>query len=279
MSGALAANPARLRPLVTPEGVPLTLTLADAGQRLFAFILDVLLMIAILVGLTLLAVAVGLGGGGQMALGIWVIGFFVLRNFYWAFFELTPRAATPAKRFLGLRVASRDGGRLAADAILARNLVRELELFLPLTVLVLAQSGGVLTLLGLGWTGVFLFFPLFNRDRLRVGDLLAGTWVVLTPKRQLLRDIAAQDETLLSFSKAQLEAYGIKELHVLEDVLRSRDSETMGAVAARIRGKIGWVRGRETDEAFLVTYYAGLRGELERGLLFGKRRLDKFDRR
>lgn len=269
----------RQRPLLTPEGVPLTLTIADAGQRLAAFILDVLIMVAVLIGLTLLAAAIGLGGGGQAALAIWVIGFFLLRNFYWAFFELTPRAATPAKRLLGLRVAARDGGRLAADAILARNLLRELELFLPITVLVLARERGLLTLLGLGWTGIFLFFPLFNRDRLRVGDLMAGTWVVLTPKRRLLGDLAVQDQSRLAFTKQQLGAYGIKELHVLEDVLRARNSETMGAVADRIRGKIGWQRGRETDEAFLVAYYAGLRGELERGLLFGRRRLDKNDRR
>ncbi len=32
------------------------------------------------------------------------------------------------------------------------------------------------------------------------------------------------------------------------------------------------------DEVFLTAYYTGLRGELERGLPFGRRRRDKFDR-
>ena len=32
-------------------------------------------------------------------------------------------------------------------------------------------------LLGIIWTGAFVLFPLFNRDRLRVGDLVAGTMV------------------------------------------------------------------------------------------------------
>ena len=32
------------------------------------------------------------------------------------------------------------------------------------------------------WTLVFLFLPLFNQEKLRVGDLIAGTRVVMQPK-------------------------------------------------------------------------------------------------
>ena len=69
------------------------------------------------------------------------------------------------------------------------------------------------------------------------------------------------------------------ELQVLEDVLRRMDKPTLRAVAARIRSKIGWTIGPyETDRAFLDAYYTALRRKLEAGLLFGKRRKDKFDR-
>ena len=165
--------------------------------------------------------------------------------------------------------------------------MRELELFLPLTVLAVqnTEAGGLLVALGLGWTGIFLLFPLFNRDRLRVGDLLAGTWVVQVPRPRLLADLVAAPVPGagavgglgLAFSAVQLRAYGIKELHVLEDVLRSGNAETIAAVADRIRAKVGWARGGESNRDFLRAYYAGLRGELERGLLFGRRRADKFD--
>ena len=81
-----------------------------------------------------------------------------------------------------------------------------------------------------------------------------------------------------AFSAEQAGAYWIKELHVLEDVLRRRDRKTMAAVAARIRAKIGWVSlPDETDVGFLSAYYAALRGRLENRLLFGHRRRDKFD--
>ena len=71
----------------------------------------------------------------------------------------------------------------------------------------------------------------------------------------------------------------MKELQVLEDVLRRGDKRTLAAVADRIRGKIGWRSGPgETDTAFLAAYYAALRGRLEHRLLFGHRRRDKFDK-
>ena len=81
----------------------------------------------------------------------------------------------------------------------------------------------------------------------------------------------------LAFTPAQLGTYGVRELQVLEDVLRVANPETMAVVAARIVGKIGWARAEETDAAFLEAYYAGLRSRLERGLLFGRRKTDKFD--
>ncbi|HBQ48242.1 MAG TPA: RDD family protein, partial [Hyphomonas atlantica] len=47
--------------------------------------------------------------------------YFFVRNFYYIFFELGAKAATPGKRALGIRVTSRSGGRLTANSVLARN--------------------------------------------------------------------------------------------------------------------------------------------------------------
>jgi hypothetical protein len=136
------------------------------------------------------------------------------------------------------------------------------------------------TLAALVWMGVFVFFPLFNRDRLRVGDVIAGTWVVRTPRRKLGRDLADEGggRAGYDFSRDQVDAYGAHELHVLESVLRRRDRKTMRAVAERIAARIGWppeAIGHEQD--FLTAYYAALRGRLEQRLLMGVRRRDKHD--
>jgi len=82
------------------------------------------------------------------------------------------------------------------------------------------------------------------------------------------------------FTPAQIDAYGIKELHVLEDVLRAQDRDVLTDVANRIRTKIGWVwESGESDILFLRAYYAALRGRLESKMLMGVRRKDKFDTR
>ena len=120
-------------------------------------------------------------------------------------------------------------------------------------------------------------------DRLRLGDLVAGTWVVRAPTRRLLPDMAiaptAYATVRFDFTPAQLDAYGVKELQVLEDVLRRRQIETIRGVAERIRVKIGWTRGPdESDFDFLDAYYAALRRRLEQLMLLGRRRKDKHDR-
>ena len=78
----------------------------------------------------------------------------------------------------------------------------------------------------------------------------------------------------------ELDLYGIKELQVLEELLRKnrsrKDRELIAEVARRIRTKIGW-SGQEgwTDWQFLNAFYGAQRGRLERKMLFGKRQKKK----
>ena len=278
--------PTATREFVTPEGVDLRLRLGDVGERASALVVDLMIIVAALVVLTLLAGAAMWASKAQapeMVGVIWLLGFFILRNFYFTGFELQPGAATPGKRLMKLRVIARGGGRLTADAVFARNALRELELFLPVTFMFARGQGvdGWIISLGCLWSLVFLLFPLFNKDRLRAGDLIAGTMVVRAPRQALLPDLAGDGVSALSelnFTSAQLDAYGIKELQVLENVLRNNDRKTIAEVARRIRTKIVWIDGEAvSDRAFLSGYYAALRGRLERQMLLGRRRKDKFD--
>lgn len=275
------------RELVTPEGVDLRLKVGTYADRFVALLLDFLILGGGLVVFSLVALAVAAAtrvSWMNVVLGVvWLLGVFVLRNFYFMAFEIQPRAATPGKRAMGLRVIAADGGRLTADAVFARNAMREVEVFLPLTFFA-AQGEGVdaaLITLGAIWSGVFVIFPLFNRDRRRLGDLAAGTMVVKVPKRLLQPDLADTERSGaqgVAFTHAQFDVYGEKELHVLEDVLRAGDRKAVAEVAARIRAKIGWEGPADlSDRTFLNAYYAGLRARLESRMLFGRRRRDKFD--
>jgi len=279
---------ARRRTLITPEGVDLSLKLADVGQRIGAFLVDGLIMIGILIGFSFLAVAAIAAIGmerGEIVAVIWLLGFFMLRNGYFILMEMGPRAATFGKRGAGLRVVARSGERLTADRVIARNLMREIEFYLPISFLSYNAAEGagsaLMSLAGLAWTGLFLFFPMFNKDKMRVGDLLAGTWVISAPRKKLAVDLLDTEAPAVSrfrFTEAQLDVYGVYELQTLERVLREAQPEAIATVAYTIRNKIGMGGQYGDDHEFLLSYYDAIRARMERGLLFGKRRADKFDR-
>lgn len=276
-----------VRALVTPEGVDLRVRLGAVSERAIALVIDLAIIMGSLLAVTIAVISVfaasPFGESGAVVQIIWLLVFFLLRNFYFTLFECGSRAATPGKRLMGLRVVARDGAALTADAVVARNAMRELELYLPM-IFLFSRGEAVdawIILAGIVWCGIFVLFPLFNRDRLRAGDLIAGTWVLKTPKQTLLPDLTSDSRApdgLFAFSLAQLNVYGVKELQVLESVLRTAEPAAMAAVADRIRTKIKWNKpANEMDRDFLSAYYASLRRRLEQRLLFGVRKRDKHD--
>lgn len=275
------AAPDPRRSFVTPEGVDLQLRLASASARAGAFMIDAALILATLILFTLLIAFILDGARAQVGAIfeiLWLVVSFVLRNGWFVLFEMGGRGATPGKRALGLRVVARDGARLTGGAVIARNAMREIELFLPLSFAVgqsFDSNGDAgFAIAALLWSGIFLFFPLFNRDRLRVGDLLAGTWVVEAERRALATDLAVQ-QPARRFSESALALYGEYELQTLEEVLRAGRRDAITVVAATIRAKAALPDDGD-DEGFLRDYYAALCARLEAGLLVGQRRADKF---
>lgn len=280
----------RQRTLVTPEGLSLPLIVGARGARAGALILDMLFLTIGTIAFLVLLSAVGFGLfdiqsspqsnavlEGLLVLVILLL--FLARYGYFLWFELGPRGATPGKRIVGLRVAARDGGRLTAEMVIARNLVRDVEVFLPLFFLLGGgQGAGVAGLAAFIWLLVFVLFPLFNKDALRAGDLVAGTWVVEAPKARLQEamSLAPDRAEQYRFGEAELSVYGEHELQVLESVLRQNRAESLREVAEAITRKIGWQLGASDEREFLEAFYAALRAHLEADMRFGKRKADKY---
>ncbi len=283
---------ARQRELVTPEGLALPLTLASRSARASALLLDLIVMTAGTIAFLLLLGMLGINllGGGAGAGPAWelvevltLLALFFARYGYFLAFELGPRGATPGKRAMGIRVASRDGGHLTAEAVIARNLLRDIEVFLPVIYLLTLAFGDLSSEGAMGWAAfvwlmLFLLFPFFNRDRLRAGDLVAGTWVVEAPRLKLPQAMSTAPDRSREyrFGVAELSVYGEHELQVLEAVLRQNNPEAMREVMEAICRKIGWTAGLGHEREFLEAFYQALRGHLEAGMRFGKRKADKF---
>jgi uncharacterized RDD family membrane protein YckC len=292
----------RRREVVTPEGIALPFVVATRAARFGAFLLDYVILSVGTVAISLLIfwIAGGIGAldrsqtsGASEFLGVvWTVFWFLAWNGYFMAFELGPRGATPGKRIAGIRVAARAGGgegaaRLTAEAVIARNLLRDIELFMPIVLLIVAPTGeaGSAGIAGALWFLVFLLFPFFNRDALRAGDVVAGTWVVEAPKAKLAQalstDGAARGPSAVTgatyrFGEEELSVYGEHELQTLERVLRDDVPEGIASVHEAICRKIGWNPGAGDERAFLEAYYAQLRARLEGQMRFGKRKADKF---
>ncbi len=276
------------REITSPEGIVLEVDVANPGERLVAFLIDFLFwMLATILLYVILRLMLAENFNRSVAVTLVLFVAFLLRNLYFIHFELQSQGATPGKRITNLKVIDRGGGPLLPGAIIARNLTREVEIFLPLglffAVPQLDDGAGFWTAAAyFGWAVSISALPFFNRDRLRAGDLIAGTMVISVPRRALLAELASESARHV-FSRSQLEAYGAFELQVLEELLRRPASpETtllQQQVCAKICRKIGWTEPVPAADAldFLRAFYSAERAHLEREQLFGHYRADKTE--
>ena len=272
--------------MTPPEGVSVRFEVAPLASRFGAQVLDILISagaaFAIIILLSLTPLPIGPLIGVLAALLLLVIRapYYVLSELFW-------NGRTLGKRIVRTRVISADGRGLTTHAVVMRNLMKEVEVFVPGSlILVGGQMNAFWQIVLIVWVLVLLAVPLLNRRRQRIGDILAHTLVVAEPRPVLLGDLAQMrvDEEFV-FTDAQLGFYGRFELQTLETFLRSHPlgegakpvKSNVVALAAQIRKKIGYDDPLPDDRAlaFLHAFYRAQREFLERKKLFGDVREDK----
>ena len=153
----------------TPELVVVSYTIAGVGSRVLAGLIDLLICIALFVGLMFGLISLG-GSGADDTSGptpsvAWAFAAVILMQFalvwgYYLLFEALADGQTPGKRLLRLR-AVRDGGySVGFSAAAVRNLMRIVDMQPAFSYL-------------FGITSVA-----FTKNGKRLGDIVAGTLVV-----------------------------------------------------------------------------------------------------
>jgi len=150
----------------------MTLPLAGPGTRSYAFIIDwhirLLLALAwVLVGLLIRLFAPG-GRDTALSAGLIVLAVYVpaaaIYFLYHPVLEVAMRGRTPGKRMAGARIVTREGATPGVGALLIRNLFRIIDSLPTLYV-------------------VGLVCCLLTEQRVRIGDLAAGTVLILDEGR------------------------------------------------------------------------------------------------
>jgi uncharacterized RDD family membrane protein YckC len=145
-------------------GVDMTLRVAGPGTRAYAFIIDWHIRLLIALAWVLAGLLTGLVVGGDFrkdALPLFFIAPALLIYFlYHPVLEVVMRGRTPGKRMAGARIVTLEGETPGTGALLMRNLFRLIDC-LPVAYL------------------VGLVCCIFTAQRVRIGDLAAGTLLVL----------------------------------------------------------------------------------------------------
>jgi len=277
----------RVEQFIPPEGVPIAFAIGSIGSRLGAQILDI-----IFTGILIFICAFVIGFTGILpsnveAMLIVLLGFLV-RTPYYILSELIWNGRTLGKKITGIRVINASGRRLTPHQVTARNLMKEVEIFGPMSLLASieyqsAWENGLTSI----WLLVVVIVPLANRRRQRLGDIIAGTLVIDNPRSVLLPDLAlsapaAAAQSEFEFLPEHLDVYGKYELQTLEDVLRDTTKNAQSEEIVQIvRTIIRRIRYPDTvkpgqELLFLNEFYRAQREHLESLKLFGTLRENKY---
>jgi uncharacterized RDD family membrane protein YckC len=175
--------------IVTPEQVKLQYETAGIGSRAGAHIMDWLLLgVFFIILFTALAQTTTLFAEGITAVARDYVGalalllFFVIQYGYFVLTEFYMGGKTLGKKWMGIRVIQDNGQALTMLSSLIRNFLRVID-SLP----VLYSIGIVVSFL-------------HKKDK-RIGDMLAGTIVVMDPTRNRVKLQRQLDKTILQWKE------------------------------------------------------------------------------
>ena len=219
---------------VTPEAVTISLDVAGLGSRMIALLIDTMIQLLIAVPIVL-----GIGAAnpsGSVELVVLSLLLFLLFWGYYPIFELSWQGQTPGKRAQRIRVIRTDGQPAGGAAIMVRNLIRIIDVFLLPFLAVISM--------------------IVTARAQRLGDLAAGTLVVREAR-------FAAPQSVVSASRPDLpavDATGLSEhdYDVIRSFLARRGSldptarwRLAAQLATAIRGRVGSLPDGLADETML----------------------------
>ena len=233
--------------ILTSQCVQIDQTPAGVGERIFARLLDYLIMFVYSVGLIFLIDRIGFstftGNDFNLLIAFLLAAPVIFYSFLW---ELLNRGRSPGKMAFGIRVVMRDGATPTIGAYLMRWMFLLLDVWFS-------------------WLGIV--FILLNKDNCRLGDLAAGTMVIKERDYHRIHVSLDEFDNLSRGYKPffpQAENLSLEQVAIIHEALQRNDSNRPRRIK-ELSGKVKEflkISPEIDDETFLNTltrdyqYYA-----------------------
>lgn len=202
----------------TAQNISIEFKLAGLGERIAAYVIDLLIIVAYLIGMGILIDTLGLNGTGWS----WYMTILYAPVFlYHLIFELIMNGQSPGKRQMKIRVMLAEGQPAGIGSYLLRWILSPVDFIL---------SGGV------AMTSIIL-----TKKSQRLGDLAAGTIVIKEKKLEdfhktfIKRELPEDYEPVIPEVKYKLEQ---SDIEIIQEVLKVRAESYITAPSEALRVKI-----------------------------------------
>jgi len=233
MSSVARETDTPIHGLFSPEGVRLELPIAGPAPRMFAYGIDLCIIVALIIFMVFALIATlpigtsvdkwmhdvfheasrqvaeqnkghaaSFGALGGLLIALFVLAQFIVETGYFIFWEMVTNGRSPGKMLAGLRVVRRDGLPINLRSSVVRNILRIVDI-LPENYVV-----GLVSML-------------LSPSGERLGDHVAGTLVIRLDRPSAALEIEASLKgTALALTRAQLARIGPREIRLLRATLR-----------------------------------------------------------
>lgn len=220
--------------VATPEGVSIELAPAGPVVRIAAFVIDLLIRMAVL-----FLASIAFAAADNLGTGLFLVTYFLVEWFYPVAFEVMRQGQTPGKKAMAIAVVHEDGTPIRFSNSLLRNLLRAVD-FLPV--------GYLFGLVSMVLSGRFQ----------RLGDIVANTLVIHTLKKhqQTVPEHAqepvyltstlteAEQQAIIQFSM-RANSFSAERREELVNILRPSLLENAPKPEAKLLGIANGLMGRD----------------------------------
>lgn len=202
--------------LTTDHNVPIEVELASVGQRLVAVLLDVVIMVAYFVIMTLIMSAIFIASfnfDNYDEMSVWQILFMIIVYLpfvlYTPLLEYLTKGQTVGKMAMGIRVTKKNGENAKFKEYFTRWLFRPIEFYI-----ILSAQGGVLLLVASAFFDILI--ASVSGSNQRIGDFMANTVVV---RKNPNRSFSIQDVLAIKSNENYEPTYTNVTMYTDEDMM------------------------------------------------------------